>query len=737
MLTYNIFVGSKLLAARAPHKEPIEIHDLGRMSDVCQHCSALHWKAEQLSASKKDNVLFGTCCNSGRVQLPPLDPPPTAIRDLFTSQGPAAKEFRANIRQYNNAFAFTSLGVPRRRMLANQGGGPYSFRIQGELCHWSGSLAPNEGEEPVFAQLYIYDPTAAHEARCRNNRGLNPLTLQTLQDVLWDSHPYAAIYRHAHELLLQDESPEFSIRLHCIGDKRRYNLPIANEVAVVIPGNEDAEAAGPRDIILHRRTDDTTLQSLYDGHPAYACLHYVLLFPTGQHGWHWALRLNNTGSAEEEDDGMGSEGDGDGNEDGESEGKRRLTQTRFYAYRLHQRVGEFSTILHAGKLLQQYIVDAWASSDQTRLNWFRANQSTIRASLYSGLQDATANADNSLDLNSIGRRMVLPSSYIGGARHMHGIFQDSMAIARYFKKIDLFITMTANPQWLEVQQELLPGQEPSDRPDLIARVFRLKRDALLDDIIKNGIFGRVVARIYTIEFQKRGLPHMHLLIFLEDSQKLDTANDVDSCIRAYWPDPETEPQLFKIVKQVMVHGPCGSANPRAPCNDEKGQCTKGYPRPFQDGTTMDEEGYPVYHRPNDGREYVVRGAKVHNGHIVPHNPYLSTKYQCHVNVECAVRYGPFRPLPCFINSLNHNSGLRQSSTSTNISLKDMTARRLRWRATMKSANISTAVSWEHLKEHGGSSISTCTANPLTSSAWTFISLANTWFTSILMMTLPT
>ena len=49
--------------------------------------------------------------------------------------------------------------------------------------------------------------------------------------------------------------------------------------------------------------------------------------------------------------------------------------------------------------------------------------------------------------------------------------------------------MTANPQWPEIQQELLPGQDPSDRPDLIAQVFRLKRDALLDDIIKNGIFG--------------------------------------------------------------------------------------------------------------------------------------------------------------------------------------------------------------------------------------------------------
>ena len=667
-----------LLAARALYREPVEIHDLGRMTEVCQHCDALHWNAERLSMSTKTNVLFGTCCNSGRIQLPPLDPPPDAIQSLFTNQDPVSKEFRSNIRQYNNAFAFTSLGVPKRRIVTHNhrgGSGPYSFRIQGELCHWSGSLAPNEGEDPVFAQLYIYDPATALEARRRRNSELNPITLQTLQDVLWESHPYAAIYRHAHELLLQDGSMDCSIRLHCIGDKRRYNLPIANEVAVIIPGNEDAEASGPRDIILHRRTDTNTLQSLRDGHPAYTCLHYVLLFPTGQHGWHWGLRLHNPTpraisgvgnfSAEGQDDDPGSEDgreggetDDEGNEAGDEGKSRSLTQTRFYAYRLHSRLNEFSTILRAGKLLQQYIVDAWASSDQVRLNWFRMNQSTIRASLYSGLQDATANADASIDLNSVGRRTILPSSYIGGARHMHGIFQDSMAIARYFKKIDLFITVTANPHWVEVQRELLPGQDPSDRPDLIARVFQLKKEAILRDILKNGIFGQPVAKIYTIEFQKRGLPHMHLLIFLEEEHKLYSVAAVDSCIRAYWPDPETEPQLFAIVKQVMVHGPCGGTNPNAPCNDQKNRCTKKYPRPFQDGTTMDEEGYPVYHRPNDGREYVVRGVKVHNGYIVPHNPYLSVKYQCHINVECAVRYGP-SCLTQFYGSLISGSGLHR------------------------------------------------------------------------------
>ena len=130
---------------------------------------------------------------------------------------------------------------------------------------------------------------------------------------------------------------------------------------------------------------------------------------------------------------------------------------------------------------------------------------------------------------------------------------------------------------------------------------------------------------------------MHLLISLEDGHKLDSIDNVDSYIHTYWLDPNTELQLFEIVKQVMVHGPCGSTNPRAPCNDEKGRCTKGYPRPFQDRTMMDKEGYPVYHHPDDGREYAVHSAKAHNGHIMPHNPYLSVKYQCHVNVECLVQ----------------------------------------------------------------------------------------------------
>ena len=59
---------------------------------------------------------------------------------------------------------------------------------------------------------------------------------------------------------------------------------------------------------------------------------------------------------------------------------------------------------------------------------------------------------------------------------------------------------------------LLFGQKPQDQPDIIARVFQHKLKSLMEDIKKNHIFGVPVAFVYVIEFQKRGLPHAHILI---------------------------------------------------------------------------------------------------------------------------------------------------------------------------------------------------------------------------------
>ena len=88
-----------------------------------------------------------------------------------------------------------------------------------------------------------------------------------------------------------------------------------------------------------------------------------------------------------------------------------------------------------------------------------------------------------------------------------------MAIVRILGRPSLFLTFIANPNWPEILYKLYPGQTANDRPDLITYMFKLKVNALLQDI-KDGCFNDLIGDVQIIEYQKRGLPHLHLLIFL-------------------------------------------------------------------------------------------------------------------------------------------------------------------------------------------------------------------------------
>ena len=95
---------------------------------------------------------------------------------------------------------------------------------------------------------------------------------------------------------------------------------------------------------------------------------------------------------------------------------------------------------------------------------------------------------------------------------------------------------------------------------------------------------------------------------------------MDSLISAKFPDKEKEPELYALVLKCMVHNPCGEQDPKAPCMTD-GKCSKGFPKPFRDVTTLSENSYAVYRRRNDGRVHITsRGAEVDNRWVVPYNP---------------------------------------------------------------------------------------------------------------------
>ncbi|KAI9483669.1 MAG: hypothetical protein EXX96DRAFT_478020 [Benjaminiella poitrasii] len=133
-----------------------ERHDLGGMNNICRHCQARMWASEK-NGGTIANPDFSLCCGKGKYVVDPLPEIPEFIVNLLRESDAESKEFRSNLRAYNSALTFTSLGCNLDSTVANARVGAYSFRIHGSLYHRIGTLHPGEGEKPKFAQIYIHD----------------------------------------------------------------------------------------------------------------------------------------------------------------------------------------------------------------------------------------------------------------------------------------------------------------------------------------------------------------------------------------------------------------------------------------------------------------------------------------------------------------------------------------------------------------------------------------------------
>ncbi|KAF9221061.1 hypothetical protein BS17DRAFT_797303 [Gyrodon lividus] len=147
------------------------------------------------------------CCLEGQVQLPALQQWPDQLKRLYDD---------------HHALAFTSMGAEVDHHTV-QGAGP-TFCIHGALHHLMGSLIPNEGHDPCYAQQ----------------------TLADLHDMLFNFHPYVNIYKQAYQ------HPDLHVQLHFTEgtDARRYNLPTINEIAAIIPGDGSEALNENHDIVL-------------------------------------------------------------------------------------------------------------------------------------------------------------------------------------------------------------------------------------------------------------------------------------------------------------------------------------------------------------------------------------------------------------------------------------------------------------------------------------------------------
>ena len=344
------------------------------------------------------------------------------------------------------------------------------------------------------------------------------------------------------------------------------------------------------------------LQTVPDLSPHVDPMTYPLLFPYGEPGY--SLNYRPVCSISKSD----------------KPGKLKMTfrdensrpsLREFYSARIAIR-RNLSLLHSSGRLFQTYVVDQVVKIQNYRLTYLRNHQTALRVESYHGLEDYLTNVTNKhAKLTGqkrvpIGKKVILPSSFTDSFRNLHEKHQDAIAIIREFGKPDLFITFTCNCKWKEINDNVPEYQKVENRPDLIDRVFRLKCKELIKDIVDNQLFGKVPFYFYSIEFQKHGLTHMHLLLILHAEFKILTPDQIDKVVCAEIPNPICYPKLFALVERHMIHGPCGVLNSKSPCMapDKKNSaslvCSKHFPKDYTDETTCANKSYPIYRRRNTG-----------------------------------------------------------------------------------------------------------------------------------------
>ncbi|XP_019154338.1 PREDICTED: uncharacterized protein LOC109150817 [Ipomoea nil] len=383
-----------------------------------------------------------------------------------------------------------------------------------------------------------------------------------------------------------------------------------SEVSALIVGDLDT-SIGERDIVVQAKGGQ--LQRISELNPSYLPLQYPLLFPYGEDGYREDIAFSNV---------LGNRSTG---------GRHRISPREFFCYRIQSRNSVQSTILFAKRLFQQFVVDEYTMVESGRLIYIRTHQKSLRCETYSGLTDALTRGE--VNPAAQDQRIILSSSFTRGARYMIQNYQDVMAICRWIGYPDLFIMFTYNPKWPEVQCFLKDRRlKAEDRHDIICRLFKMKLDSLITDCRKNKLFGSVAGVIYTIEFQKRGLLHAHILLFLGKTKEVSQVVTLDKIISAEIPDENTDVEYYKAVEEFMMHGPCGKTRSNSPCM-VNGRCSKHFPKRFVECSTFDDDGYPVYRRRDNGNIVTKNGITLDNRYVVPHNRHLLLKYKAHINVE--------------------------------------------------------------------------------------------------------
>lgn len=391
----------------------------------------------------------GWCCTKGKYIVPQL--PPYSL-DLANTIEACQHLLGSQSRRLNNLFAFTSIGVTGGfRQLPI----PSNVAITGRVYHQLHDIT--EGSQSL--RWFLYDEQG-HQ-REGADQGILPELVTMFYQELVSKNPFIFKLRHSFDFPTT-QTLTLELRATTTG----------GDIAALIHSN-NLHQVDPRSILI-QYNGSLTRQKIDILSPFYEPLQYPIFFPAGTLGW---------------------------------SPDAPMSQIRWYRGLLTTE----KRFLQFGRLAGEYLVDMYSRVEDERLSYIRRalqqQMNQIEDFQYSNSQDL----EEYSALESYSNRgIVLPASFLGSRAWAASEVADSLALCRTKGKPSFFITITTNPNWPEIQARLAQGQTASDIPVIVCRVFKARLEMAIKAMRKH--LGKIIYLIRVVEFQKRGLPHAHLVI---------------------------------------------------------------------------------------------------------------------------------------------------------------------------------------------------------------------------------
>ncbi|GFS88171.1 uncharacterized protein NPIL_178261 [Nephila pilipes] len=258
------------------------------MEKECKHCHAFKYKGESA----------GLCCASGKVSLPPLNPPSEPLKTLLAGATSQSKSFLRKIRKFNSCFQMTPFGATK--IVHNEDGRNFesTFKIQGQVNHQIGSLPSMPGDDPKFLQIHFMgDEEQQANTHCVYNH-IEQMEereiVEILETVLQNHNQLLRLFKTLSNRLQNNYVIVIKADKVPYGEHAgTYNVPTIKEVAVVMTGDPTER----RDMRIQRR--DNTVQIIQDNHRSYDALQYPLIFWEGENGYPLNIKQRNPTTGEE------------------------------------------------------------------------------------------------------------------------------------------------------------------------------------------------------------------------------------------------------------------------------------------------------------------------------------------------------------------------------------------------------------------------------------------------------